>query len=305
MTGVDKMNVTELFPKEVSTSYLGPAKVIESGENEGVIHVRLMAHQEESEVSARITAPFIGSLGEGDEVLVAGDVFGDMYVIGLLTSITGYKTNPGSDKLEIDNGAYAMLDETSGSPALKLFSRRNELLIEYDPGSEKARINIDSGDLEFVTRNGDIVFNSANNIQLKGQSIELSGRSRIRLGVIDTIGQFVSSFSLRSCKTSLSSARLAITAQQGEFQLKESRFVSSKFLGKVEDSKLIVGKLSTIANTITENAKNVYKTVEQLSQLKTGRMRTLVESTFHIKAKKTYMKSQEDFKVKAEKIHLG
>ena len=298
------MNVTELYPKEMSTNYLGPAKVIESGENEGVVRVGLMAHQEKSEVSARITAPFIGSLEEGDEVLVAGDIFSDMYVIGMLASVKNHKTT-GPEKLEIGNGAYAMLDETSESPALKLFSRRNELLIEYDPESEKARINIDSGDLEFMTRNGDIVFNSANNIQLKGQNIELAGRSGVRLGVIDTIGRLASSFSLRACKTSLSSARLTITAQQGEFQLKEIRFVSSKFLGKIENSQLIVGKLSTIANSISVKAKNVYKTVEQLTQLKTGRMRTLVDSTFHMKAKKTYMKSQEDFKVKAEKIHLG
>ena len=299
------LNITELYPKEISTNYLGPAKVIESGENQGVIHVRLMAHQEESEAMARITAPFIDSLDEGDEVLVAGDIISDMYVIGLLTSNKNHKKKLGPEKLEIGNGAYAMVDETSESSALKLFSRRNELLIEYDPESEKTRINIDSGNLEFITQNGDIVFNSANNIQLKGQNIELAGRSGIRLSVIDTIGQLVSSFSLRSCKTSLSSARLAITAQQGEFQLKETRFVSSKFRGKIEDSQLIVGKLSTIANSITEKAKNVYKTVEQLTQLKTGRMRTLVDSTFHMKAKKTYMKSEEDFKVKADKIHLG
>lgn len=299
------INVTELYPKEKSASYLGPAKVIKPDVNKGIIRVRLMAHQEENEVSARIAVPFINSLEEGDEVLVTGDVFGDLYVIGLLASIKDLNNRTGPEMLEIGNGAYVLVDETSASPALKLFSKRNELLIEYDSQSEKARINIDSGDLEFTTQNGDIVFNSANNVQLKGQNIELAGRSGIRLGVIDTIGQLASSFSLRSCKASLSSARLALTAKQGEFQLKETRFVSSKFLGKIEDSQLIVGKLSTIANSITEKAKNVYKTVEQLTQLKTGRMRTLVDSTFHMKAKQTYMKSQEDFKVKADKIHLG
>lgn len=298
-------NVTELYPTEISSNYIGPAKVIGAGENDGIVRIRPTMHQEDSEMSARITAPFIDSLEEGDEVLVAGDIFRDMYVIGLLTSIESNKKNAGPEKLEIGNGAYAMLDESSKTHALKLFSKRNELLIEYDPESEKARINIDSGDLEFMTRNGDIVFNSANNIQLKGQNIELASRSGIRLGVIDTIGQLVSSFSLRSCKASLSSARLAITARQGEFQFKETRYVSSKFLGKIEDSQLIVGKLSIIANSITEKAKNVYKTVEQLTQLKTGRMRTLVDSTFHMKAKKAFMKSEEDFKINAEKIHLG
>ncbi len=299
------LNITELYPKEMSSNYIGSAKVIGPGEKEGIVRLLLTTHLEESEASARITAPFIDSLEEGDEVLVVGVNYSDMYVIGLLTSKKNHKKKLGPEKLEIGNGAYAMVDETSESPALKLFSKRNELLIEYDPESEKTRINIDSGNLEFITQNGDIVFDSANNIQLKGQNIELSGRSGIRLGVINTIGQLVSSFSLRSCKARLSSAKLAITAQQGELQLKETRFVSSKFLGKIENSQLIVGKLSTIANSITERAKNVYKTVEELTQLKTGRMRTLVESTFHMKAKKVFMKSEEDFKVKAEKIHLG
>ena len=296
------MNVTKLYPKDMSTHYLGAAKVIGSADN-NMIRINLLELQGECEALARITVPFAGSLEAGDEVLVAGDIYSDMYVIGLLTP--GRYKKSEAEKLELGNGAYAMLDQASASPALKLFSRRNELLIEYDPESEKVHINIDSGDLEFITRNGDIVFNSANNIQLKGQNIELVGRSGVQLGVIDTIGRFASSFSLRACKASLSSARLAMTAQLGEFQLKETRFASSRFLGKIEDSQLIVGKLTTIANSITEKAKNVYKTVEQLTQLKTGRMRTLVRSTFHLKAKKTYMKAQEDFKVKAEKIHLG
>jgi len=299
------INVSKFYPKEMSTHYLGRAKVIGFTDNEGIIRVRLLEHQGECEASACIAVPFAGSLKVGDEVLAMGDVFSDMYVIGVLTSKNSHMKKLKLEKLKVSNGAYAMVDETLDSPALKLFSKRNELLIEYDPESEKVRINVDSGDLEFLTRNGDIIFDSANNIQLKGQNIELAGQSGIRLGVIDTLGQIASSFILRPCKTSLSSSKLTITARQGEIQLKELRFVSSKFLGKIKDSQLIVDKLSTIANSINETAKNVYKTVEQLTQLKTGRMRTLVESTFHLKAKKTYMKSQEDFKVKADKIHLG
>ncbi len=69
--------------------------------------------------------------------------------------------------------------------------------------------------------------------------------------------------------------------------------------------KLISGKVETLANDIIEKAKTVYRTVEGLTQLRTGRMRTMVEASYHLKAKKTFLKAEEDFKVKAEKIHLG
>ena len=39
--------------------------------------------------------------------------------------------------------------------------------------------------------------------------------------------------------------------------------------------------------------------------LRTGRLRTLVDSTFHFKARKAFLKSEQDFKIKAEKIDLG
>lgn len=298
-------NIAKIYPEETSCHYLGAANVIKLADCEGMFRIRLVDFKGDCEVSARITAPLIDTLEIGDEVLVTGDVYGDLYVIGLLASINKHQEKMVLDKLDIGNGAYAVVDNFLASPALKLFSKRNELLVEYDPASEKVRINIDSGDLEFITHNGDILLSSANNIQLKGQNIELTGQTGIQLGVTDTIGKLVSSFSLGACKASLSSAKLRVTSHLGELHFKETRFSGSRFWGKIEDSQLIVDRLTTVVNTITEKAQNVYRSVEQLSQLKTGRMRTLVESTFHLKAKKTYLKSQEDFKVNADKIHLG
>tara|TARA_R110000850_G_scaffold165954_3_gene291074 strand:- start:38 stop:937 length:900 start_codon:yes stop_codon:yes gene_type:complete len=297
-------NVAKLYPNETG-HYCGPASVIGLADCDGLFRIRLLEFNETLEVSARITLPLIDTLEIGDEVLVTGDVYREVYVVGLLAAINKYQKKQEPNQLDMGNGAYAVLDSTSVSPVFQLFSKRNELLLQYDPVSEKACINIESGDLEFMTQNGNIVLNSANNIQLKGRNIELAGESGVQLGVIDSLGQLASSFSLDACKASINSAKVRVTAQLGEFQLKETRVVGTKFRGTIEDSQLIVDRLSTVANTVTEKAKNVYRSVEQLTQLKTGRMRTLVASTFHLKAKKTMLKSQEDFKVNADKIHLG
>ena len=74
---------------------------------------------------------------------------------------------------------------------------------------------------------------------------------------------------------------------------------------KVGYARMVLIRLETIADTLVEQAKNVYRTVAQLTQLKTGRMRTLVDETYQFKADKVFMKSEDDFKIKGEKIHLG
>ena len=54
-----------------------------------------------------------------------------------------------------------------------------------------------------------------------------------------------------------------------------------------------------------EKARNVYRTADELTQLKTGRLRTVVESSAHFKANAAFFKATEDFNVDGEKINLG
>ncbi len=297
------LNIAEKVTQGVRTRYFGAAEVVGASEKEGILQVRLTEYKCNIEVLARIAVSLIHTLGEGDEVLVAGDDINKLYIIGVLTN----KVQPVKEcrRINICDGAYSEIDNSSKTPVLQVFSKRKELLIEYDPGSEKTRINIEAGDLEFTTQSGDIVFDSSQNIQLTGQMIEMKSHAGIRLGVIDSIGKYISTFILHSQRMRLSSSKVDITAQQGEFKLKEARYAGERFVGKIKESRFIAGKLSIVAKSITKKAKNIYQTVEQLHQLKTGRMRTLVESTFHLKSKKSYMKSEEDFKIKSNKIHLG
>ena len=74
---------------------------------------------------------------------------------------------------------------------------------------------------------------------------------------------------------------------------------------KAAKARWIVDRLETLAGTVVEKAKNAYRTVERLAQLKTGRMRTLVDETYQFKSKKAFLKSEDDFKIKGDKIHLG
>ena len=294
-------NIAKIYPEGTQSQQFRAATVSSGSDEQGFIAVDFSESHGSGHVYARVAVPLVQALAAGDEVLIAGE--GDkLYVIGVLSTRSPVRS---LQRHDIGNGAYVMMDETKQSPTLQVFSGRGELVMEYDPESEKTRINISKGDLEFATQDGDIVLDSSQNIQLKGNAIELAGRSNIQLSVTDALGQLASALSVRPKRMKLSSSQLDMSAQKSEIHIKETRYLGERFRGTVDNTRLVVNKLTTIAGSITEKAKDVYKTVENLSQLRAGRMRTLVSSSFHLKAKKAYVKAEDDFKINADKIHLG
>jgi hypothetical protein len=69
--------------------------------------------------------------------------------------------------------------------------------------------------------------------------------------------------------------------------------------------RLVAEKLETVAGSIMEKAKNVYRSTENLSQHRAGRIRMLIDSSFHLKSRTSVLKSSESVKVDAENINLG
>ena len=59
------------------------------------------------------------------------------------------------------------------------------------------------------------------------------------------------------------------------------------------------------ARRIVERAKATYRDAEDLAQTRAGRVRTVVETTFHVLAGTAIVKAEEDVKLKGKKIHLA
>lgn len=95
--------------------------------------------------------------------------------------------------------------------------------------------------------------------------------------------------------------RIDFTASKG-IRFFSERPIEFKSLEKI---KFAGQKIETAVETIMEKAKNVYRSVTNLTQLRTGRIRTLVDQTSHFKARKAFHKAEEDYKIKGKKIHLG
>lgn len=287
-----------------NTKYFGPATVLDINGDEGLILLNIETIEKDFKTWGRVAVPHPHTIMTGESVLVAGEDINAVYIIGILNSKPANQSN--KMRLTLNNGAYASVNKTPEAEKFQLCSKSGEMIFEYDPSTGKGLINVQSGDLDVATKQGDINFISERNICFRSkQSINLESQHGIRMATKNAIGQDISSMSLRSMKMNLSSPEIGITAQRGAIQIEDSKYIGNKFSATFKHGKLIIGRLESIANDIISKARNVYRTVDELTQLRTGRMRTLVKSTLHIKAKKSYLKAEDDFKINADKIHLG
>lgn len=202
-------------------------------------------------------------------------------------------------------GAYAEVTGPPETELLRVFSREGELIFEYDPQSKRTRLCVPRGDLEIAVPDGSVEFRSARQLRFHGESIEMTSRSGIRLAILDVVSKAISAVNLQRRGLKLSGQALEVAAARAAFHVQEAKCVGKRFLARFGFSQLIFGKLESLSDCIVEKAKNVYRTVEELSQLKTGRLRTIVESSSHFKANTAYFKTTEDFNVDGEKINLG
>jgi len=246
---------------------LGPAEILQVDVRGQRVRLRLVGSDDDLGVWAQIAiAAAEIAIDVGDRVLVIGENPRDLYVIGVLQATRISSHSPA--RLVSKGGAYATVAPSPEEQTLRVFSGCNELLFEYDEVKHSARINVECGDLEFVTRNGDIVFSSARDVLIQGASIRLSG-------------------------------------ERGEVQLEETTISGTRLLAHYKEARFISDRCEAAFHTLTEKVRYAFRVVEQLAQTKAGRIRTLVDSTYFFKAKRAFVKADEDYKIRAEKIHLG
>ncbi|MCK5516892.1 MAG: DUF3540 domain-containing protein [Desulfobulbaceae bacterium] len=291
-------NFAPHYDYENKTNLFGQAKVLTVDKDKRTAKIYLNGLVGIQEINAILAIPYDYHLGKGDEVLVAGDSFDAIYVIGILT--------PKSDTdIYSDNGSRAAVVTNDDTSIIQIYSKHNELVVEYDTIEEKTRVACRDGNLEFAVPDGNISFQSRESIEFSGEAIRFKARKAIETTVQDCPGEPTSSLSLGSHQIKLKCPDLRLTAQRGSFYLEELRITGMRVLVNLIQATIKAERLETRAQTIISKARNIYQTVENLTQLKTGRLKTLIQKSYHLKSKNTVLKSEEDFKIKADKINLG
>lgn len=291
-------NVAALYDTENKKGLFGQARILSADREKRTAKIYVDSLSGIQEIFAVIAIPYDLDFVRDDIVLIAGDDINSIYIIGVLSAKSPVR-------IDSKNGTYAILTEAETTSSFQLFSDSNELILEYDTENKKTKINSGNSNLEVLAPAGDIAFRSANSISFSGETITLHGRKSLHALVQDEHSTSESSLSIGTHQTKVHCPELRVTATKGNLFLEELIITGKNFLSTMARATMQVDTLETRALSIITKARNIYQSVENLSQLKTGRLKTLIKSTYHLKSKNTVLKSEEDFKIKAEKINLG
>ena len=278
-----------------------PAEVLTSVGG-GKIKIRFLDDPAEREFCATLA---LGS-GElprcGQQVLIAGTDSESLYAIGIISNV---QTVAPVAKRPLPGGGYAEIPEADTDACVKIFSPENELVLEYNSQTRQTRMHVDTGGLELLAANSDIVFRSGKQIRLEADSVAIQARRAADIGIIHAIRGVLSQFRLRSESAELTSSQVNVATDTFNIAAEETAIRGSALTGELENIKIKSNRTELASQTFITHCKNVYQTVEELCQLCSGRLRMIIQSTWHSRSQNTYLSTKEDFKVKADQIHLG
>ena len=278
-----------------------PAEVLTSVGG-GKIKIRFLDDPAEREFWATLA---LGS-GElprcGQQVLIAGTDSKSLYAIGIISNV---QTAEPVVQRPLPGGGYAEIPDADSDACVKIFSPENELVLEYNSQTRQTRMHVDTGGLEMLAANSDIVFRSGKQIRLEADSVAIHARRAADIGIIHAIRGVLSQLRLRSESAEITSSEVNVTTDTFNIAAEETAIRGSALTGELENIKIKSNRTELASQTFITHCKNVYQTVEELCQLCSGRLRMIIQSTWHSRSQNTYLNTKEDFKVKADQIHLG
>lgn len=293
------INTAAVLPLPVQSRYFGPATVVKTKVNEDLCLFGIQIAGQSDPLPARSALSNTATLRVNDEVLVAGEDPNHLYIIGVIRTASPSGHRP--VKVEIDRGAHAIVKEKQ----LSVFSDQGELIFEYMPSKGRSRVWVESGSLKVDAPSGDLSLSSGSALCLQAEDVQIKGHSSVNIEVKKPNGFAGSAVSLQNQRLQMNAPELRAAAQRGHWHIQDTRYIGKTGIVCMGHLQLFTDKLETLAQSVVEKAKDIFRTVTHLYQVRAKRKRSSVETTYHVKAKDMFFKSDEDFKVRGDQIHLG
>jgi hypothetical protein len=205
-------------------------------------------------------------------------------------------------RLSTKSGACAEIVDRDGAEVVAIRDPRGRVLFEYDATTGSGALTMPEGDLSLHAPQGAIDLVAQKGVRCVSHGeISLQSRTAASLGVVGSAGK------LRATRSGVTVAgeRVDVTAAASELKLGRTTYVGERLDATLGAAQLMVEKLETNAERIITRAHDIFQKVRGLHQLKTNRVRTLVEDTVELKARDVTMKAGEDMNIDGERINLG
>lgn len=238
----------------------------------------------------------------GDKVLVSRDSEGKHYVTGIVEMGDGVR----EQRIRLRDGTQAALTrEQTGDDLFQLFSKEGRPIMEYDTKTGKTRFYLSRGDVELNAEDGDLVFNAAGEIRFNSrQTINLESATGINLAA-KTANNISSKLALKPGRACLSGTEISLHGRRLDLHADQVAVIGKLFKVKTEEIRLVTLRFESLCKDIIQQAHSLYSVIEGLMQTKAKRIRTVVDSNWHLKSENIVIRGVKDVKVKSDKIHLG
>ncbi len=190
--------------------------------------------------------------------------------------------------------------------AQRVTDRDGRLLFEHLPHENRSVVYAPAGDLELRSDHGSITLTAAQAVHIQGEHrVDLTSGHTVMLSSVGTEGTVASHVTVDHRGVSLAGKGLEASATRAELSADETRVVAKTLSLAAETVREVIGLVETHATRVVSRVKNAYHEVEELTQTRAGRIRVIAATTFHLMGQRVLLKSEQDIKLKAEKIHLG
>ncbi len=245
-------------------------------------------------VGAELAVAGAPPLSHGDEVLVTGGDPDGYYIVGLLGAA---RSSPAS--------CVQHLDTTEG-PAIRLRARDGTPVLEYLPEQGRVRLLAGSGDIDIVAQAGNIRMHAERELQISAQQVAVLGQERIQARVTGhTPREAASELTMDQYGVRGKTPQTEWLSHGIKARFHAADLVGHRLFSSIEFVRTASSRVEHTIQTLMENTVDVFRDTSRLIQTRAGRLRTVVAETVHLKAKRVIHKAEGDYKVRADKIHLG
>lgn len=188
-------------------------------------------------------------------------------VTSLPEPVDAEETTPA--KVVSKDGASAEVREVEGGERLRITDREGAMLLEYDPATGRAVLNVPAGNLVLSAPRGDVDIVAGGRVRLHGDR------------------------------------EVALSGARGAFAFGEATLSSMRASLNVESARAVFGRVETVATEIVQRAKNVFRRVEEVDDLSAGRQRSVIRGSYSLRSERVTMRAEDDVKIDGERIRLG
>ncbi|MFO0616721.1 MAG: DUF3540 domain-containing protein [Polyangiaceae bacterium] len=175
---------------------------------------------------------------------------------------------PEEQAIETSNGTRVAVVKRGATERIEVRDRAARLIFELDTVTNKATLTVPEGDLAVHAPNGNIDLVAGGRVAIQSKSLDVS-------------------------------------AERAELKLKDVAFAGLRFAAKLGEITIAGERIETRAERIFERARSVFRTADDLAQLKAGRARTVVQGSYALRSGHTTLESKQETKIDGAEILLG